>query len=493
MKKLLFLTLGILFLQSTLNAQTSGIYMYGTTSEGGANGLGTIYRVDQYGNNYEKVYDFQESTGGNPAAGLTLANGKLYGATLSGGTLENGATDVLGSFFSFDPITNTFTVLKYLDNLSTIGWVIKDAPILASNGLLYGHSEASYLSPIAFNGYGKLFSYNPVTGVFNTIATMDGITGIVESKLMQASNGKIYMISKDGGTYKKGSVMTYDITSGNITTLFSSRGHSPITEPIPWPDDFEQARNNPLFEASNGKVYLTSQIGGVGNTGTSRSFNLSSGTGGTIIKEFTQAVAGEGIYPSGGYLELGGFIYGATFKGTTLVDSYGTFYKINLSTSEITFIKTLDISEGENPVGTFVKSPSANRIYTTCRLGGTYNKGTIIEYNLSTNIFTVKHSFNTADGIKPERNGLTVVDHSTLGVKDVVLDNGVALYPNPASNSFTVGMDNIESIEIFNLLGQKVQTAKNTNTVNIENLAKGAYIVNVNSQNKTYTAKLVKD
>jgi hypothetical protein len=80
-----------------------------------------------------------------------------------------------------------------------------------------------------------------------------------------------------------------------------------------------------------------------------------------------------------------------------------------------------------------------------------------------------------------------------LGVKDVVLDNGVALYPNPASNSFTVGMENIESIEIFNLLGQKVQTAKNTNTVNIENLAKGAYIVNVNSQNKTYTAKLVKD
>jgi uncharacterized repeat protein (TIGR03803 family) len=100
MKKLLFLTLGILFLQSTLNAQTSGIYMYGTTSEGGANGKGTIYRVDQYGNNYQKVYDFQESTGGNPTAGLTLANGKLYGATTSGGTLVNGATAVVGSFFT---------------------------------------------------------------------------------------------------------------------------------------------------------------------------------------------------------------------------------------------------------------------------------------------------------------------------------------------------------------------------------------------------------
>ena len=432
MKKLLFFTLGILFLQSTLNAQTEGIYMYGTTSEGGANGLGTIYRVDQYGNNYQKVYDFADSTGGNPAAGLTLAKGKLYGATLSGGTLVNGATVVVGSFFSFDPITKTFTVLKYLDNLSTIGWVIKDAPILASNGLLYGHSESSYDG--TFTGYGKLFSYNPVTGVFDTITTWNANTGTVESKLMQASNGKIYMISKNGGTYQKGSVMTYDITSGTITTLFSTQGWCPGGEPNPWPSDFEAATNNPLFEASNGKVYLTSKIGGSGNTGRATSYDLS-GTGKIIIQDFN----------------------------------------------------------GENPMGTFVKSPSVNRIYTTCRLGGTYNKGTIIEHDLTLNSFTVKHSFNTADGIKPERNGLTVVDHSLLSVNDVVLDNAVAIYPNPASNSFTVGMDNIESIEIFNLLGQKVQTAKNTKTVNIESLENGAYLVNVKSQNKTYTAKLVKE
>ena len=492
MKKLLFFTLGILFLQSTLNAQTEGIYMYGTTSEGGANGLGTIYRVDQYGNNYQKVYDFADSTGGNPAAGLTLAKGKLYGATLSGGTLVNGATVVVGSFFSFDPITKTFTVLKYLDNLSTIGWVIKDAPILASNGLLYGHSESSYDG--TFTGYGKLFSYNPVTGVFDTMTTWNANTGTVESKLMQASNGKIYMISKNGGTYQKGSVMTYDITLGTITTLFSTQGWCPGGEPIPWPSDFEAATNNPLFEASNGTVYLTSKIGGSGNVGRANSYNLS-GTGKIVIQDFAQALDGEGMFPSGGYLELGGFLYGATFKGKTLAGSYGTFYKINLSTTEVTFIKTLDIFEGENPMGTFVKSPTVNRIYTTCRLGGAYGKGSIIEHDLTLNSFTVKHSFNTSDGIKPERNGLTVVDHSTLGVgvNEVELVNAVSIHPNPTSNSFTVGMDNLESIEIFNLLGQIMQTAENTNTVNIENLETGTYLVKVKSQNKIYTAKLVKD
>lgn len=492
MKKNLLFTLAILFLQSTLNAQTSGIYMYGTTSEGGANGLGTIYRVDQYGNNYQKVYDFADSTGGNPAAGLTLAKGKLYGATLSGGTLVNGATAVVGSFFSFDPINKTFTVLKYLDNLSTIGWVIKDATILASNGLLYGHSESSYDG--TFTGYGKLFSYNPVTGVFDTITTWNGNTGTVESKLMQASNGKIYMISKNGGRYSKGSVMTYDITSGSIDTLHYSRGWCPGGEPIPWTSDYEAATNNPLFEASNGKVYLTSRFGGSGNEGRANSYDLS-GTGKIVIQDFAQALTGEGIFPSGGYLELGGFLYGATSNGTTPVGSYGTFYKINLSTTEVTFIKTLDIFEGENPMGTFVKSPTVNRIYTTCRLGGAYGKGSIIEHDLTVNSFTVKHSFNTADGIKPERNGLTVVDHSTLGVgvNDVALVNAVSIHPNPTSNSFTIGMDNLESIEIFNLLGQIMQTAENTNTVNIENLETGTYLVKLKSQNKTYTAKLIKD
>jgi hypothetical protein len=54
-------------------------------------------------------------------------------------------------------------------------------------------------------------------------------------------------------------------------------------------------------------------------------------------------------------------------------------------------------------------------------------------------------------------------------------------------------MDNLESIEIFNLLGQIMQTAENTNTVNIENLETGTYLVKLKSQNKTYTAKLIKD
>lgn len=92
----------MVFFTLTSNAQT---YMYGTTSEGGANGLGTIYRVDENGQNFQKVFDFTTATGGKPYAGLTLADGKLYGFTNEGGqTVNPGAQLPLGSFFWIRPI-----------------------------------------------------------------------------------------------------------------------------------------------------------------------------------------------------------------------------------------------------------------------------------------------------------------------------------------------------------------------------------------------------
>lgn len=466
------------------------IYMYGTTSSGGINGLGTIYKVDQFGNNFEKVYDFTASSGGNPSAGLTLANGKLYGFTTSEGTLAPGAIDVFGSFFSFDPITSTFTVIKYLDNLSTIGYVIKDAPLLASNGLLYGVSESSYENGSVL-GSGKLFSYNPVTGVFNTLYDFNLSTGTVQSKLMQATNRKIYMISADGGFYKRGSIMTYDLTTNALATIYVSRGYN---NPDPGPNDFERAANNPLIQASNGKIYLASKFGGNGNLGVTSMLNPD-GSSYQINDSFESLLVNQGTVPAGGLLQIGEFLYGTTLNGDDVNFSYGTIYKRSLSSSNstVTFLKTLDIYEGSKPNGSFVKNPTFNRIYTTCKSGGNNIQGTIIEFNLDTNKFRVTHNFQTVDGTAPDRGGLTIVDFATLSVKDVALKNTVVIYPNPTSTSFTVGMDNVESIEIFNLLGQKVQTAKNTKTVNIENLENGVYMLNIKSENKSHTAKLIKD
>jgi len=71
--------------------------LYGACSGGGTGGFGCIFRVNYnaVNNSYSvngngTIYSFpggsETSQGGNPAAGLVVVNGTLYGTTFSGGT-----------------------------------------------------------------------------------------------------------------------------------------------------------------------------------------------------------------------------------------------------------------------------------------------------------------------------------------------------------------------------------------------------------------------
>lgn len=66
------------------------------------------------------------------------------------------------------------------------------------------------------------------------------------------------------------------------------------------------------------------------------------------------------------------------------------------------------------------------------------------------------------------------------------------IYPNPTSDTFSIEMENeIKSIEIYSLQGQKVMTSNEKN-VNISNLSKGMYLVRIEDSTHTVaTQKLV--
>lgn len=67
----------------------------------------------------------------------------------------------------------------------------------------------------------------------------------------------------------------------------------------------------------------------------------------------------------------------------------------------------------------------------------------------------------------------------------------VSLYPNPANDVLNIEMTNeVKSVEIFNLQGQKVITA-NQKQINIENLASGMYLVNITDVNNFKIAKKI--
>ncbi len=87
---------------------------YGCTSQGGVNNKGVIFSFGIAGNAFNKLHDFDVTTGSSPYGGVIQASdGKLYGMTLNGGANN------LGAIYSFDLITNSYT--KIYDGSFTDG------------------------------------------------------------------------------------------------------------------------------------------------------------------------------------------------------------------------------------------------------------------------------------------------------------------------------------------------------------------------------------
>ncbi len=65
--------------------------LYGTAEVGGANGGGTIFRLDKSGGHFKVVHDFSGPDGTRPVSGLVRdASGMLYGTTSGGGVNGDG-------------------------------------------------------------------------------------------------------------------------------------------------------------------------------------------------------------------------------------------------------------------------------------------------------------------------------------------------------------------------------------------------------------------
>jgi hypothetical protein len=76
--------------------------LYGTTTEGGFNFVGTAFRVD--GNNGSVLHTFNWNDGSHPDAGLVRdSKGNLYGTTALGGINYNTCNLGCGVVFKITP------------------------------------------------------------------------------------------------------------------------------------------------------------------------------------------------------------------------------------------------------------------------------------------------------------------------------------------------------------------------------------------------------
>ena len=121
--------------------------LYGTTYQGGASGLGTVFELTPSGTE-TVLYSFAggSSDGAGPKAGVILGrDGNLYGTTLEGGSAN------VGTIFKVTP-SGTETVLHAFAGGSSDGANPYDALTQGSDGNLYGATVAGGTS-----GYGTVF------------------------------------------------------------------------------------------------------------------------------------------------------------------------------------------------------------------------------------------------------------------------------------------------------------------------------------------------
>lgn len=126
--------------------------------------------------------------------------------------------------------------------------------------------------------------------------------------------------------------------------------------------------------------------------------------------------------------------------------------------------------------------------------GGTSNFAADVTLRRKTSVTLPKSSFLISDW-----NSYSSDTCNNLGSRisnEDIADVKLNAYPNPNNGNFIINIENKSnsvSIEIYSLIGQKVFEKLNTNEseIQINNLSKGMYILNLSSENTVKTIKII--
>ena len=185
--------------------------VYGTTSSGGANGHGTVFRITPVGGKLTTLYSFTAADGGASEQGLVQAtNGDFYGTGKSGGASSKG---------TIYQIQITPSVL--LTTLHSFGGSDGSSPnaalIQATDGNLYGTTETGGAS-----NAGTIFKITP-GGQLTTLYEFTGVNSIYAG-LLQATNGALYGTTQYGGSAGDGTVFRYPLGAGPFVETLPASG-----------------------------------------------------------------------------------------------------------------------------------------------------------------------------------------------------------------------------------------------------------------------------
>lgn len=228
---------------------------YGTTANGGGvSSGGTVFRLTPAGG-LTTLYSFcalkKCPDGSVPRAGLVLANdGNFWGTTSEGGKFGGGTVFKISPSGKLTSIYNFCSISNCGDGSSPMAGLVQGA-----DGALYGTTYDGGMVPCPFFGTfgcGTIFKIT-LSGQLTTLYNIGDDAGLSSTPLIFARNGNLYGTSENGGTIGGGSV--FEITpAGAYSTIYSFCSLQFCT-------DGDLPRGG-LVQATNGILYGTTSTGG---------------------------------------------------------------------------------------------------------------------------------------------------------------------------------------------------------------------------------------
>jgi len=305
--------------------------LYGTTSNGGTYGGGTVFKVT-LGGVRTILYSFGATLtdGVVPTAALIQADDdNFYGTTSSGGGNHCGnipqAGGNCGTIFRVTP-QGVETVMHSFGAFAGDGVEPLGALLQASDGNFYGTTidggaGTCGVSVDIPNSCGTVFKMTPagvVTIIHSFGAKGDGIAP--QGTLVQGADGALYGTTPSGGAVGYASGIVFRITLAGKETVFYSFG--PALTDGDGPSPF-------LILASDGNFYGTTRSGGANQcTSCGTVFRLTPAGAHTVLASFGPVNIAPND-PGAGVTEgPDGALYGVTFSGPAGVSLGGNVFKL---------------------------------------------------------------------------------------------------------------------------------------------------------------------
>jgi hypothetical protein len=266
-----------------------------------------------------------------------------------------------------------------------------------------------------------------------------------------------------------------------------------------------------------------------GTTNPTPTVTLTSPANNTAVCEGAAITINATATVSSGTISKVDFYDGTTLLGTDNTSPYSYSWKnaaagehtikaIGTSAANVTSTATLFVTVNANPIVT-ITSPANNAVITSfpsniiinASVIGTritnvqfYNGTNLLGQdasspfsyawnNLSNGTYTLIAKATNSNNCADTASSKVTVNHVVTDLDETLLENGVAYFPNPFSQSFTIRATSSFHYTMYDLSGNEVEKGVGTTSTSAgQHLSAGIYMVKIESENSTQMVKVKK-